>query len=111
MLALADAIVDLSALWKIVVVGLVAGSGVVVVFGFGLLGLQRARRDGQTVTGYLTAGVASLFIVAVLVAGVYSMTKKPSTSPKPAKKSAALVLPAGAGTGTSPWRTSPRVVL
>ena len=42
MLIFGDPIIDWSAIWKIVVVALIGGCGIVVVYGFLLLGLKYA---------------------------------------------------------------------
>jgi hypothetical protein len=102
MFVLATPIVDWSAMWKIFLVVLIAGTGTVVAFGFLLLGLKLANRlgndgaqtGGPQLGGYLLAGACAVICVGVVVVGVYAMTKKPSS--KPAKPKAALVIPAGA---------------
>ncbi|HUA44350.1 MAG TPA: hypothetical protein VMA77_03935 [Solirubrobacteraceae bacterium] len=101
MFVLASPIVDWNAMWKICVVTLAAGIGVVVAFGFVLLGLKiadRARADGTHNAGSRLGGltlsiVCGVICVAVVVIGVYAMAKKPSS--KPAKAKSALVIPAG----------------
>jgi len=116
MFVLASPIVDWNAMWKIFLVALAAGAGVVVMFGFVLLGLkfsqgptphdaERAAAEGSDTAGTKppSAGarlggvalslVCGLVCVGVVVIGVYAMTKKPSS--KPAKPKAALVIPAG----------------
>ncbi|MBV9803862.1 MAG: hypothetical protein JO130_11745 [Solirubrobacterales bacterium] len=97
MSVLATPIVDWSAMWKICVVALTAGAGVVVAFGFLLLGLQLAngaRAGGFRLGGYALSAVCGVLCLGVIVVGVYAMTKKPKS--KPAKpKAAALVIPAG----------------
>lgn len=88
-------------MWKICLVTLAAGAGVVVVFGFLLLGLKFANRpaaDGTQSTGSRLGGftlslVCGLFCIGVIAVGIYAMTKKPSS--KPAKPKSALVIPAG----------------
>lgn len=104
MSVLATAIVDWNAMWKIFVVVLLAGTGTVIVFGFLLLGLKVANRlgrndaevggsEGARAGGYLLAAVCGVIVIAVVVLGIYAMSKKPSS--KPAKPKAALVIPAG----------------
>jgi len=100
MFVLATPIVDWNAMWKIFLVALAAGAGVVVAFGFLLLGVKIANRSradgthggGSRVGGYLLAAVCGVLCVGVVVIGVYAMTKKPSS--KPAKPKAALIVPA-----------------
>jgi len=87
-------------MWKIFLVAFAAGAGVVVVFGFLLLGVKIANRAGAGGTnnagsrlgGYTLAAVCGVLCVGVVVIGVYAMTKKPSS--KPAKPKSALVIPA-----------------
>ena len=95
MFVLASAIVDWNAMWKIFLVALAAGAGVVVMFGFVLLGVKIANRPGggSRVGGYALSSVCGVLCLGVIVVGVYAMTKKPKS--KPAKpKAAALVIPA-----------------
>jgi hypothetical protein len=102
-LAASTAIVDWTAMWKIFLVVLVAGTGTVIVFGFLLLGLKLANRLGANETevggsegaragGYVLAAACGVIVIAVVAIGVYAMTKKPSS--KPAKPKSALVIPA-----------------
>ena len=101
MIVLASPIIDWNAMWKICVVALAAGAGVVVVFGFLLLGLKIANRPGtdgtrgtgSRLTGYALSAVCGVIVIGVIVVGIYAMTQKPSS--KPAKPKAALVIPAG----------------
>jgi hypothetical protein len=76
------------------VVALAAGAGVVVAFGFVLLGVKLANRSGggSRLGGYTLSLVCGAICVGVVVVGIYAMTKKPSS--KPAKPKAALVIPA-----------------
>jgi NADH:ubiquinone oxidoreductase subunit 6 (subunit J) len=79
MFLFADPIIDGSAIWKIIVVALVGGVGVVVVFGFLLLGLKLAdTSDGETskLTGYVLSALCGAAIIAVIVLGIWAMTKK-----------------------------------
>ena len=100
MFVLATPIVDWNAMWKIFLVALAAGAGVVVMFGFVLLGLKIADRSGpaepaapdRELGGLTLAVVCALICAGVVVIGVYAMTKKPSS--KPAKPKSALVIPA-----------------
>lgn len=96
MSVLATPIIDWNAMWKICLVALVAGAGVVVAFGFLLLGLKLANRSGSAgggsrVGGYALSAVCGVLCLGVVVVGVYAMTKKPKSKPvKP--KAAALVI-------------------
>jgi len=94
MIALATTIVDTSALWKIILAALVGGAGVVVAFGFLLLGLARARRGrgpASRVANYALSGLAGLFCIAAVVIGIYAMATKPPSTPSKKAKSAQLV--------------------
>ncbi len=84
MLIFGDPIIDWSAIWKIVVVALIGGCGIVVVYGFLLLGLKYAGvgASGDTeegasgIVGYAIAGVCAIIVVGVIVLGIYAMTQK-----------------------------------
>ena len=117
MFVFATPIIDWAAMWKICLVALAAGAGVVVFFGFLLLGLkfaqgpaagashdasagsaENARTDGPPssgarVGGFTLALLCGLICIGVVAIGVYAMTQKPSS--KPAKPKSALVIPAG----------------
>ena len=104
-------------MWKICLVALAAGAGVVVFFGFLLLGLKFAQGPAKGAThdaptgaansagtdrppsagarlgGFTLALLCGLICVGVIAIGVYAMTQKPSS--KPAKPKSALVIPAG----------------
>jgi NADH:ubiquinone oxidoreductase subunit 6 (subunit J) len=72
---------------------LVGGTGVVIVFGFLLLGISRGKTASHPTTRYalLTlSGLCGVIVIAVAAIGVYAMTQKPSSAkPKP-KTTAAL---------------------
>jgi NADH:ubiquinone oxidoreductase subunit 6 (subunit J) len=97
MLLLASSYINWSALWKIVLAALVGGAGVVIVFGFLLVGVKisnNAKGSGREWAGYALAGVCGLFCAAVIVAGIYAMVNKPkSKKPAPKKTAAALIAP------------------
>jgi hypothetical protein len=114
MFVLASPIVDWNAMWKICLVAFAAGAGVVVFFGFTLLGLKFAQGPaargngadgahgagtgrtpgaGARLGGFTLSLVCGLVCVGVIAIGVYAMTKKPSS--KPTKPKSALVTPAG----------------
>ncbi len=93
MTVIASEFINWSALWKICFAALVGGAGVVVVFGFLLVGVKianNAKSGGREWAGYALAGVCGLICVAAIVVGIYAMAKKPSS--KPAKKSAAALI-------------------
>lgn len=97
MLILASPYIDWSALWKICVAALIGGAGVVIVFGFLLLGVKianNAKGGGREWAGYVLAGLCGLFCVAVIGAGLYAILNKPSSKkPAPKKTAAALIAP------------------
>ena len=109
MFVLATPIIDWSAMWKICLVALAAGAGVVIFFGFLLLGLRFAQGPakgasdsagtdqppsaGARLGGFTLALLCGLVCIGVVAIGVYAMTQKPSS--KPAKPKSALVIPAG----------------
>ncbi|MGA2929919.1 MAG: hypothetical protein ABSG43_28815 [Solirubrobacteraceae bacterium] len=99
MLTAATALVNTSALWKIVLAAFAGGAGVVIAFGLLLLGLSRASKTRNPVrraADYALSGVTGAFCVAAVVIGVYAMAKKPATAkPKPKPTATALFLPAG----------------
>jgi NADH:ubiquinone oxidoreductase subunit 6 (subunit J) len=93
MTIIASEYINWSALWKICAAALVGGAGVIVVFGFLLVGVKianNAKSGGREWAGYALAGVCGLICVAAIVIGIYAMAKKPSS--KPAKKTAAALI-------------------
>jgi NADH:ubiquinone oxidoreductase subunit 6 (subunit J) len=93
MTLIASEFINWSALWKIVVAALIGGAGVVIVFGFLLVGVKianNAKTGGREWAGYALAGVCGFICVAAIVVGIYAMAEKPSS--KPAAKKAASVL-------------------
>jgi hypothetical protein len=102
MLTFATDLINGAALWKIILVSLVAGGGVTIAFGLLLLGLEQAdvtpgpasgstTSGGTRVAGFGLSTIAALFCVAAVAFGVYAMVKKPS-SKKPTKSKSALVI-------------------
>jgi UPF0716 family protein affecting phage T7 exclusion len=75
-------IVDLAALWKVLVVVLLAGVGITALYAHGVTSLgrladaRRAGRTGAVVANGLTVAVAALVCVAALVLGFVAMTHK-----------------------------------
>jgi hypothetical protein len=104
MFVLASPIVDWSAMWKICLVALAAGAGVVIVFGFLLLGLKiadspatgggGAQGAGSRFTGYALSAVCGVIVIGVIVVGIYAMTQKPSSKPTKTKSAAVTTAPA-----------------
>ena len=97
MVLLASPYIDWNALWKIALAALVGGAGVVIVFGFLLVGVKianNAKGSGREWAGYALAGVCGLFCRAVITAGIYAILNKPvSKKPAPKKTAAALIAP------------------
>lgn len=76
--------IDLNALWKILVFGLIAGAGLPALFATGLFSLSRgaklkaegAEEDlvvGGSVPGMIGAGVCFLIVAAAIGWGVYTI--------------------------------------
>jgi hypothetical protein len=84
---LATALVNWNALLKIVLAALIGGTGVVIVFGFLLLGISRGRTATHLTQRYALftlSGLCGVLVVAVAAVGIYAMTQKPSSKkPKP----------------------------
>jgi hypothetical protein len=79
MTAIASSIVDLSALWKIVVVTVIAGIGVVGAFGYVLLGISRyqtVRVGGSRAAYVLLVMLAGAFCLAVVILGAVALAHK-----------------------------------
>jgi hypothetical protein len=97
MLVVGTNLINGAALWKIILVSLVCGSGAAIAFGLLLVGLSRSRGEGSSgstgdrVLGYAVAGICTLFVLAVIVFGLKATIDKPaSKKPPAASKSAAL---------------------
>jgi hypothetical protein len=86
MLLFGDPIIDWSAILKIVIVALVGGCGIVVVFGFLLLGLKfagvddpgEAHTERSKMTGYTLSAICGIVVIGVIVLGIYAIVQKPS---------------------------------
>ena len=80
MLGFATPIVVWSAILKIIIASLVGGAGVAIVFGFVVLGLERASDSGAGGTtkavNYSVAAVAAAFCIFAVIVGIYAMTQK-----------------------------------
>jgi hypothetical protein len=99
MTVLATAIINTSALWKIIVASFIGGAGLVILFGLLLIGISRAEAArsagsaGSRVVYLAGSAICGVICVGLVVVGIYAMAKKPSTpTAKPAAK-AALVAP------------------
>ena len=94
---LASPFVDWSALGKILLAGLIGGAGVVILFGFLLLGVKyvnSAKGEGQRVFGYVLAIACGTLCIAAVVLGIYAMTQKKASKPVKTNSKRAWVLPA-----------------
>ena len=85
MLIVGSPIIDWSAILKIIIAALIGGTGIVIVYGFLLLGVKYAGLGddtGQThtetskVIGYAIAAICAILVVGVIVLGIYAMTQK-----------------------------------
>lgn len=76
--------IDLNALWKILVFGLVAGAGLPALFAVGLFSLSRGPKlrtagaddevlVGGSVPGMIGAGICFLIVLAAVAWGVYEI--------------------------------------
>jgi hypothetical protein len=77
--------INLSALWKIVVFGLIAGAGLPALFAFGITSLARGPRTARTagadsdvlvggsVVGMVIAAICFLIVLAAIGWGVYEV--------------------------------------
>ena len=100
MSAFASSLINWNALGRIALTALVAGGGVVVAFGFMLLGLERSRAAKShhlRLAHRALAATCGLCCIGVLLIGIYAMADKPSpkhaSEPKP--KPAASLIDAG----------------
>jgi hypothetical protein len=88
MLALATPLVKWDDVLKIFLVGIFGAAGVVVVFGFLLLALSRARTsdsEGVRIVDYTIAGVCGLLCVGAVALGIYATIHKPKSPQSSAK--------------------------
>jgi hypothetical protein len=96
MAGLASSLVNWSALWRIILAALVGGAGVVIAFGFVLLGVKNAKLAAgrSTIAMHrILAGACGVFCVGAVVIGIYAMTQKPSSHAAPKPKPAGLPAP------------------
>jgi uncharacterized membrane protein len=95
----ATALINWNELGKIGLTALVAGTGVVIVFGLLLLGISRGKTATRPFTRrglYTLSGICGVLVVAVAAVGIYAMTQKPSSAPPKPRAAAATPAPAGA---------------
>jgi hypothetical protein len=87
MLVFGAAIINWSAILKIVIAALIGGCGIVIVYGFLLLGLKYAttatgssgtHSESSKVVGYALAAICAILVVGVVVLGIYAIIQKPS---------------------------------
>ena len=94
MSTIATALINWNEVGKISLAALVAGTGVVIVFGALLLGISRGKTATRPFTRrglYTLSGICGVLVVAVAAVGIYAMTQKPSPArPKPKAATATL---------------------
>ena len=87
MLLFGDPIIDWSAILKVVIAALVGGAGIVIVFGFLLLGLKFAgigdtsgatHTESSKMTGYALSAICGIVVIGVIVLGIYAIITKSS---------------------------------
>jgi hypothetical protein len=98
MIVLATPLVDWGNVLKILLAGLIGAVGVVVLYGFLLLAVSRARSsksEGVRIADYAIAGVCGFLCIAAVVIGIYAMVNKPkpksSSSKSTGKAKVAMV--------------------
>ena len=88
--------INLSALWKIVVFGLLAGAGLPALFAAGLFSLSRGPKArtagadsevvvGGSLAGTIIAAVCFLVVLAAIGWGIYEVYRIGHPAPAPAK--------------------------
>jgi hypothetical protein len=86
MALLATPLVKWDDILKILLAGIIGAVGVVVVYGFLLLAVSRARNsqnEGVRIADYALAVVCGVLCVGAVAIGIYAMVNKPkSSSPK-----------------------------
>ena len=85
MILFGDPIINWGDILKIVIAALIGGSGIVIVYGFLLLGLKYAgvgdtagTANTSRTVGYAIATICAILVVGVIVVGIYAITQKPS---------------------------------
>ncbi len=104
MAILAEAYINWGALWKIIVVSLVGGAGVVVVFGFLLLAVKRAqasKSEGSKVANYALGGLCGVICVGAIAIGIVAMADKPASKAKSSAKSKSAAVYTAPASGRS----------
>jgi hypothetical protein len=100
MIVLATPLVKWDDVLRILLAGLIGAVGVVVVYGFLLLAVSRARSsksEGVRIVDYAIAGVCGFLCIAAVAIGIYAMVNKPkSTSSKSTGKTKVAMVAAPA---------------
>jgi hypothetical protein len=89
--------INLSAIWKILVFGLIAGAGLPALFAFGLVSLAKGPRTqtagadsdavvGGSLVGLVIAAICFLIVLAAIGWGIYEVYQIGHTAPAPAPK-------------------------
>ena len=89
--------INYSALWKIVVFGLIAGAGLPALFAAGLMALSKGPRTqtagadsdalvGGSVVGMVIAAICFLIVLAAIGWGIYEVYQIGHPAPAPAAK-------------------------
>ena len=68
--------VDVDALWKILLAALLVGVGLTALFGEGVAALERTRRGSAVAANALIVALAAAVCLAALAAGFVAMTHK-----------------------------------
>jgi hypothetical protein len=95
MIVLATPLVMWDDVLKILLAGLIGAVGVVVLYGFLLLAVSRARSstsEGVRILDYVIAGVCGTLCIAAVVIGIYAMVNKPKPSSSKAKGKAKVAM-------------------
>jgi NADH:ubiquinone oxidoreductase subunit 6 (subunit J) len=95
MIVLATPLVEWDNVLKILLAGLIGAVGVVVLYGFLLLAVSRARTsksEGVRIVEYAIAGVCGFLCIAAVVIGIYAMVNKPKSSSSKSKGKAKIAM-------------------
>jgi hypothetical protein len=99
MLALAAPLVKWDDVLKIFLVGIFGAVGVVVVYGFLMLAVSRARSSdsgGVRSVDYAIAGLCGLLCVGAVALGIYATVNKPKSSQASAKGKSKIAMTSSA---------------
>jgi NhaP-type Na+/H+ or K+/H+ antiporter len=95
MVLLAAPLVKWDDVLKILLAGLIGAIGVVVVYGFLLLAVSRARdskHEATRIVDYAIAGVCGVVCVAAVAIGIIAIVHKPKSSPSASKGKSKVAL-------------------